>query len=43
MMSQHGPGRQNWLLFLGTKAVHFSETFGGSASLRYQLVRRYNI
>ena len=28
---------------LGTKAVHFSETSGGSASLRYQLVRCYNI
>ena len=28
---------------LGTKAVHFSQTSGGSASLKYQLVRRYNI
>ena len=28
---------------LGTKAVYFSQTYGGSTSLRYQLVRRYNI
>ena len=28
---------------LGTKAVHFSQTSGGSASLKYQLVRCYNI
>ena len=27
----------------GTKAVHFSATSGGSASLKYQLVRCYNI
>ena len=28
---------------LGTKAVHFSQTSGGSASLRYQLIRHYDI
>ena len=28
---------------LGVKAVHFLQTSGGSASLRYQLVRCYNI
>ena len=28
---------------LGIKTVHFSRTCGGLASLRYQLVRRYNI
>ena len=34
----------NWSQFLlGTKAVHFSGTSGGSASLNYQLVCRYSI
>ena len=35
------PKRGQFLL--GTKAVHFSQTSGGSASLKYQLVCRYNI
>ena len=26
-----------------TKTVHFSQTFGGSASLKYQLIHHYNI
>ena len=28
---------------LGTNTVHFTRTSGGSASLKHQLVRRYNI
>ena len=47
MMSQHGPGRSNlsikWVnLFLIIDST-FCGISGGSVSLRYQLVRRYNV
>ena len=47
MMSQHGPGRSNLSIRWVNLFLIIGSTFcgipGGSVSLRYQLVRRYNV